>query len=238
MPKIKRFLARLRSVPSSFLVVMAGIACFTLLLLSYYLHLIGSVSLPPALADLLSSLAKTGDKPVSQPMVVMPFTDPRSSAQFTFSGIQQPPTRSATEAGLAEDAAVIGVSFAGKARAYSIAAMSQGPRAHVINDMLAGHPVTVAYCNVMDCARVFTMNTSPAPLDLGVGGWRGEKGMILQVDGVKYALEDGKNLSTPDGSPLPYQQMDYQRTTWGEWHETHPDTDVYVRQPQTAALGG
>jgi hypothetical protein len=165
-------------------------------------------------------------------------SDPRSTQRFSYPGIRQPQTRSAQEAALAEDAEVIGVLVGGKARAYSIAAMSKGPESHVINDVIAGRPVTVAYCNVMNCARAFTADSSGAPLDLGVGGWQGVKGLIVQLGGKNYALKDGKNLSTLKGPPLPYQQMDHQRMTWGEWHRAHPDTDVYVGSPRQNSHGG
>jgi hypothetical protein len=63
---------------------------------------------------------------------------------------------------------------------------------------------------------VFTAAASGTPLGLGVGGWNDGKGLMLQVGGVRYTLEDGKNLSRPQGPPLPYQRMGHERTTWGE----------------------
>lgn len=237
MPSLKCLLPSKRSVPRRFLLLISGLAFIFLVLLGYYLQLEGRLSFPSVFAELISFLSPTDDPPIRPPDVVMPLTDARSSQQFSFPGIRQPPTRSANEAGLAEDAEVIGVRIGGKARAYSVEALSRGPQSHVVNDLLGERPVTVAYCNVMGCARVFTADSSGAPLDLGVGGWQGVKGLIVRLDGVNYTLADGENLTNPKGSPLPFERMVYQRTTWGEWHQAHPETDVYVDPPDPSLQG-
>jgi hypothetical protein len=168
----------------------------------------------------------------------LPFFKMGFSMQGSWPGIRVPPTRSAEKAGLADDAEIIGVCVEGQTRAYLIDAMSRGPTSHVVNDILAGRPVSVAYCPVMCCAHVFTSATSAVPLALGVGGWRVGKGMILQLRGVNYALTDGKNLTDPQGSTLPYKRMDYEKTTWGKWHRAHPDSDVYVGSPYSSSQSG
>lgn len=238
MPKSRSCRLLLKSVPRFYLFLIAMLLLPALLLLGYYLHLVGILPLPSALTERFASHPQADDPSKYPHSVVLPMSDPRSTQHFSYPGIRQPPTRSAQEASLPEDAEVIGVFVEGKARAYSIAAMSKGPESHVINDLLAGHPVTVAYCNVMNCARTFTANSSGTPLDLGVGGWEGVKGLIVQLGGKNYVLKDGKNLSTPKGPPLPCQEMDHQRMTWGDWHRAHPDTDVYVGTPKESAHGG
>lgn len=101
----------------------------------------------------------------------------------------------------------------------------------MVNDVFGERAVTVAYCNISRCARVFTATSGDTPLDFGFGGLNANRVAMLQVAGVNYALEDGKNLSQPKGPPLPYPRLEYQRTTWGEWRRAHPDTDVYVSPP-------
>ena len=215
----KRFISPLKPPTRFRLFLLASVAFVSVLLLGYYLHLSGK---------LFSSAPKV-EQPTEEnrPLTV----SPRKKAHPDYwPGIRHPPTRSAQEAGLADDSEVIGVCIGGKARAYRIAALSGEPQFHVVNDVLAGRPVTVANCEITGCVRAFTTTTSDAPLDLGVGGWNGA-GMMLQIGSVKYALEDGKNLTQLQGPPLPYQRLEHERTTWGQWRRAHPDTDVYVLPP-------
>jgi hypothetical protein len=146
-------------------------------------------------------------------------------------GIRQPPTLDVEHADLKDDAEVIGVCVGGRARAYSVDSLSGDPAAHVVNDVLAGRPVTVVHCDFMRCTRVFTSAGSSVPLDVGMGGWDEAKGMILSVGGAKYALKDGANLTDREGPSLSYQRMEHERTTWGRWRRVHPDTDVYILPP-------
>jgi hypothetical protein len=199
------------------------------MLTGYYLYLVGSQPVPPPVFDLSMAAPPKTEEP-SEPSRSLFSTSPipRQSKHGFWPGIQQPPTRSPHEVGLTEDAKVIGVYVEGRARAYAIAALSRGATSHVINDVIAGRPMSVVYCDVTRCTRVFTTVSSNTPLDLGVGGWEGGKGLILQIRGVNYALEDGENLTSPKGPPLPYQKMPFWQTTWREWRRMHPDTDVYV----------
>lgn len=219
MSTIKRLLFSMWLIPRTYLLLMAAASIAAAFLLSYYLYLIGSLHLPAALTELFYS------PPVAPPPLVqdeagapgsleLPFFKQGFSMQGSWPGVRLPPTRSAEKAGLEDDAEIIGVSVEGQTRAYLIDAMIRGPTSHVVNDILAGRPVSVAYCPVMCGAQVFTSATSAVPLALGVGGWKAGKGMILQLRGVDYALTDGKNLTDPQGSSLPYQRMDYEKTTW------------------------
>jgi hypothetical protein len=61
-------------------------------------------------------------------------------------------------------------------------------------------------------------------------GTDGDKA-ILSIGGAHYALKDGENLTGSERLPLSYQQMQYERTTWGQWRRLHPDTDVYILAP-------
>jgi hypothetical protein len=152
----------------------------------------------------------------------------RASGKGFLPGIRQPPTQSVDEAELDDDAEVIGVCVQGRARAYEVASLAVSPKFHVVNDVLSGRPVTVAYCDLTDCARVFTSKTSGTPLDISVVGLDENRSLVLYLDGVKYALEDSKNLTQPYGPPPPYQRMKFERTSWGQWRRAHPDTDVYA----------
>src|SRR5262249_34018813 len=61
-------------------------------------------------------------------------------------GVRLPPTRTPEESGLADREEVFGVVAGGRARAYRLAALSL-PSRHVVNDVVGGTPVTVAFCD-------------------------------------------------------------------------------------------
>jgi hypothetical protein len=157
------------------------------------------------------------------------FPTPTQSPVWLFdqSGIRNPQAIAPGSSELADSAEVIGVEMQGSHRAYAIGPMSF-PRTHVINDVVGGTPVTVSYCNLMDCIRVFTDPKSADALHIAVGGLdnRSEsRGMLLRVGERRYYQESG--ISFDDQSEtFPYAQAEYVRTTWGQWRAEHPDTDI------------
>jgi hypothetical protein len=143
--------------------------------------------------------------------------------------IQQPPAVPAASADLKEDVEVVGVSAGGRHRAFLISTLGT-VRSHVVNDLLAGQPVTVTYCSRTECIRVFTGPTGE-PLDVAVGGWdnrEGRQGLILRIGSKLYRQDTLGRAEDGPAAPFPYPDADYERTTWGRWREAHPDTDVYV----------
>jgi hypothetical protein len=145
-------------------------------------------------------------------------------------GVRLPPTRTPEESGLADREEVFGVVAGGRARAYRLAALSL-PSRHVVNDVVGDTPVTVAYCDRTDCARVYTGPPGAGPLDVSLLGlYRGE--MIVRIDGALYRHATGRALE-PGAGPrdAPYPAQPPTRTTWGEWRRKYPETDVYVGLP-------
>jgi hypothetical protein len=213
--------------------LVAGSLLAATLLLGYYVYLGGSLLQPPPLTGLFfaSPPPENEQLPMPPPMNLLGTLQPDKGMFGAWPGIRQPATSSVQDSALAEDAEVIGITVEGRARAYSVAALSGGPAWHVVNDVVRGRPVSVTYCDLMGCTRVFTRDGGSKPLALDVGGWMNGKGMMLQIDGVNYALKDGANLSNPNDAPLPYKRMSHMLTTWGEWRRTHPDTDVYDKRP-------
>jgi hypothetical protein len=163
-----------------------------------------------------------------------PRAEPSDSDIFiVVSGIPMPPAQPASEAGLDEDAEVIGVCVGGQARAYAVASMGFSPTRHVVNDMLGGRAVSVTYCDRRRCSRVFTSESAGGPLALDVGGWKEHKGMMLHVEGVHYSQETSENLTAEGEAPLPFSEWLHERTSWGAWRKAHPNTDVYLGQRPT-----
>jgi hypothetical protein len=133
----------------------------------------------------------------------------------------------AASAGLTPDAVVIGVSFAGVHRAYPVAVMSDSI-SHVINDRIAGRPLTVAYCDRTSCVRAFTARDGQPAINLAVGGWLNEGGvsdMLLRNGPHRYRLKTGEGLN-PDAPPFPFEGVQAELTSWREWRAAHPDTEL------------
>jgi hypothetical protein len=166
-----------------------------------------------------SPVAPTG--PVNYQMH-MAFDEP-----FDAPGIRLPAARPRAEvAALADEEPVIGVSAGGRTRAYLVRALGMGPQFHIVNDTLGRVPVTVTYCDLFHCTRLFTARGASEPLDISQGGLK-SRGMVLKVEGHPYRQDSSAPLE--EGAPsFPYDPFPGAETTWGAWRHSHPDTDIYV----------
>ena len=150
----------------------------------------------------------------------------KNSAQ----AILRPPTQAAKTATLPPEEMVIGVVAGGRARAYRLAAF-EGKSGHLVNDLIDGVPVSVAYCDLTKCVRVYTDPLGSAPLNVEVSGVLDDE-MILKLGGNLYFHKSGQSLTPGDGPPaMPYDLLTPTLTTWEEWTKQHPDTDVYMGKP-------
>src|SRR5262245_17726534 len=161
----------------------------------------------------------TGQVPgAGQPTFVM-------STPFIMPSIVQPPTLPAAEAGLEDGAVVLGVSAAGKHRAFLLKPLAR-MASDVGNDVVGDVPVSVTYCDTNDTARVFTSPERGAPLSLSQGGVL--RGRLVHRVGSGWYMQDTGEATTSAAAPFPYTEFSALRTTWKAWREAHPDTDVYV----------
>ncbi len=141
-------------------------------------------------------------------------------------GVRTPPTVAAEAAGLDDAEEVVGVVVDGAARAYRLGAF-RDPRHHVVNDMVGGVPVSVAYCDRNGCIRTYT-GLGVEPLRVRIAGLR-DGGLVVKLDGVYYDHRSGLVVEgPPNAAPLPPDQVPWTRTTWGRWRREHPATDVSV----------
>ena len=132
-------------------------------------------------------------------------------------GIRLPPTVPAEECQLADDAVVIGIQVNDSYRAYSVKAMSS-IETHVVNDRVGDQPVSVTYCDRLDCARVLTDTNEKELLTVGVGAWlKGE--MNLRLNGTFYPQTS---------KDIPLDDLPFVKTTWKSWRTEHPETDVFT----------
>lgn len=167
---------------------------------------------------------------------------PPTSSASTFvplaiAGVRQPPTVAGQIAQIQGNAEVIGIAVAGRARAYLLSSFDPQPGGrhalHVVNDVIAGTPVTVTHCVRNDCTRVFTAKSASEPLQIGVGGWGGAfaPGLLLLVGTCRYDQRTGQPLA-PGEAAFPYDKRDYVRTTWNDWLSIHPQSDLYIGSEQ------
>ena len=153
--------------------------------------------------------------------------------RFEMKGIVRPPAVPADRAELGEDDEVIGVVVGGKARAYELRALHVA-RHHVVNDLVDSVPISVAYCDITECTRVYTRRGTTVPLDVWQSGF-GKGGLILKIEGVSYRHQSGEPLQPgPDVPPIPYEEYPWIRTTWKDWKQQHPGTDVYCLRGATS----
>lgn len=139
-------------------------------------------------------------------------------------GVRTPPAVAAEEARLDDAEEVVGVVVNGVARAYRLGTLSD-PRHHVVNDLVGGTPVSVAYCDQTDCVRTYS-GPRAEPLRVGIGGLK-DGGLVVKLDGAYYDHRSGRVIQGPPAAaPLPLDPIPWTRTTWGRWRHEHPATDV------------
>ena len=139
-----------------------------------------------------------------------------------------PLTVSASRAALDDDEEVIGVEGGGEFRAYRIKALRDRSR-HVVNDMVGGVPISVAYCDITDCVKAYTdPRKGKALLDVAAAGLFNNE-MVLNIAGKRFLHKSGLPIEPGKGvSSLPYHTFEPKRMSWKEWVEAHPRSDIYV----------
>jgi Protein of unknown function (DUF3179) len=160
---------------------------------------------------------------------------PKMKLSFNAPGIRQPTALPAAEvSALGADEPVIGVSAGDHNRAYLVRALALGPRFHIVNDVLDDVPVSVTYCDQYECTRLFTEAGTSDPLDLDQGGLNSGS-MVLKAGSHPYRQDTCAPLDA-DAPPFPYDSYPGDVTTWGSWHQRHPNTDVYVGEAPLSPL--
>jgi hypothetical protein len=138
----------------------------------------------------------------------------------------QAPGKSDIPVSAFDNTPVIGVSIGNKYRAYALQAVFQQD-SHVINDWLGDAPVSVTYCDLCDCVRVFTAPDRDRPLDISNAGGAGRR-MWLRVGEHRYWQDSGLPVDSDVPVPFPYAEIEHMRTTLPEWLKLHPDSEVQL----------
>lgn len=170
-------------------------------------------------AVLLSTLtlATTGcEEPVETPTKLPMGMNGTLNTPFITPALTNPKYDSRKDCKLSDDEPVIGVVVKEKPIAFSCKALS-GMKTHVVTDKLDGQDFAVTYCDQTDCARVLKPKSDKDPMDVKTGGF---------MSGSMHLMVAGKMYSHLDKS-IPLDDIEFQRTTLGEWMKQHPESTVY-----------
>jgi hypothetical protein len=134
---------------------------------------------------------------------------------------------------LPDDAAVLGITRDGRARAYPLRILNHH---EVVNDDFGG-PIAVTYCVLCGSAVTFERRVGGEPATFGVSGklWRAD---LVMYDDRSETLWS-QLLATAINGPRTGDQLALlptTLTTWGEWRETNPDTRVLLPPPASGAI--
>ena len=191
-----------------------------------FVALVGLVALAVSAAVLSFKGSRVRENSAKQPPA-QAFAEPAAqpSVIANMPSIEVPLALPAGAAEISHDAEVLGVCVDQQCRAYLLEAFDKIPARHLVNDLIDDVPVSVSYCPLSDCARVLTSDERGRPIELRVGGL-GSNSLVLLFGNHWYAQD------APD---LPLHDLPFVRTTWSEWIEDHPESDIYIG-PGAAAV--
>lgn len=134
---------------------------------------------------------------------------------------------------------IIGLEMDHESRAYPLSILS---RHEIVNDRVGGEPVAVTYCPLCRSGVAYSREVNGEILEFGVSGKLHEANLVMydrQTESY-WSQISGKAIV---GEKVP-QKLDLifsSITTWGEWRNGHPHTEVLSRDtgiyPATAYRG-
>lgn len=113
-------------------------------------------------------------------------------------------------------ARVIGVTIAGRHRAYVLSAFHD-PSMAVVDDLIGNVPITIAHQASTGRTRVFSSQANGFPLEMAADTRHAS--LRLSLNGITYDF---------DSAEIPLSNRRFTETTWGEWRKLHPESDLYV----------
>ncbi len=133
----------------------------------------------------------------------------------------------AADGWLNEDDMVIGIEVDGETRAYPLRILNVH---EIVNDEVGGTPVAVTYCPLCRSGLVFDRRVDGETLSFGVSG------KLINANLVMYDRQTETYWSQLEGEaivgPLVPRELTLvpsSITTWAEWREAHPQTQVLSR---------
>lgn len=186
------------------------------------------------LFGIAAGLAMWKLKPPSNPddaRVSAKGTQTRNGPRFA---VNMPFMRMANEVVLPDDTMVIGLIVDGRPRAYHLGVF-RSPGYCVVNDLINDIPITVTYDEPNQIVQVFTDRYRGNPLELenrgksGSDKQAGTQKMIVSIQSSLFYQETGKPVETNDPTIKPISTYPFEKTTWKQWKDAHPNTEIYTR---------
>lgn len=122
------------------------------------------------------------------------------------------------------NARVLGLVRAGEARAYPLRVLN---RHELVNDVVAGEPVAIAWCPILQGGKGFVRVLGGEPVLLGISGKLWGNGLVAfdRPSGSLFTLWDGHALRGRwRGASL--ESFELELTTLARWRRAHPETLV------------
>jgi hypothetical protein len=124
---------------------------------------------------------------------------------------------------------VIGLEFAGEARAYPLTVLE---KCEVVNEDFGGRAMAVTYCPLRQEAAIYERELDGQPISFGTSGYVYENAFVLYdraTDSLWWPTSEGLSAITGPlaGKVLPLVRRP-DTTRWGDWRRHHPDTVVLV----------
>lgn len=135
-------------------------------------------------------------------------------------GIENPELIEADQARLSAATSVVGFVVNEQPIAIVIDAM-EDYRKHVVNLQIEDTAVSVTYCDLASCIRVFR-DQRDSVIPLRNGGLDEDNQLVLMLDNVRYGQES---------DAVPLQDQPFTRTSLGQWKEKYPNTKVLMSLP-------
>ena len=170
--------------------------------------------------------------PDMQTIVAPGIGDSLTSTPMLVAGVEEPRMVLPADESLLNEEEVVGVVVHGQARAYPLSRM-RGMLEHVVNDVVLGvieqgNALTVTYCDMSDCVRVFAADGDSETVSLQMG----TVGLIGGALAVSYQDQHYRQTDEIPG----LQSVPFVRTTWAEWRNAHPETLVYAGSSRTDTI--
>ncbi|KTG30724.1 DUF3179 domain-containing protein [Haloferax profundi] len=137
---------------------------------------------------------------------------------------------------LGHDDLVVGVERDGVARAYPLRVLSWH---EVVNDRFDDHPVVVTYCPLCRSGMVATRRVGDDETTFGVSGYLWNENLVM-YDTTTESLW-GQLLATAIRGPAVETRLELLPSTvtsWGEWREAVPETEVLLPPPFSDTVVG
>ena len=134
---------------------------------------------------------------------------------------------------LKNDDRVIGVSENGVSKAYEPGVLAFH---HVVQDNLGKAPIIAGWCSLCNTPLVYSSEVDGKKLTFEWAGNRGNNFYMHDLETHSSWQQIGGGCFEGQMKGKRLTMVPFLYTTWGEWHEQHPDTLVLV--PETAYKAG